>query len=472
MLCFLDLDTFSFNLLDLILPPVYISIILIFAIRTRNKYIAKNPIYKYYIPGLLVKMFGAITICLIYVYYYKNAGDTVAYFVEATYLQNLLYKDIFAYLDFVFVDNSPEKFYSYFDESTGYPWYFNNHHSFQVVKIASILMNFTFESFINTAIVLSTLSYLGIWKLYLLFCGKYPVLYKQFAFAILFLPSVVFWGSGILKDTITLSATCWYTYSFYQIFIGKSNRFINTLAILLMVYFIVELKPYIFIALVPGSMLWLYSMRIKRISNKIIKLVLAPFLLTVIALAAFFVLTQVSSNLGQYSSVDNIVDKAQATQRDFTTNKNYGDHYFDIGEFDGSYAGFVNKFPAAVVAGLFRPFIWEIGNIVMLIAAIENSILMGLTIYLMIKIGVWNFVKSISKEPLLFFSIVFSLFFAFSVGLTTANFGALVRYKIPAMPFFMASMLILNYHYKLSRIPKSKRLVRRVRAGINTVKPM
>jgi hypothetical protein len=58
--------------------------------------------------------------------------------------------------------------------------------------------------------------------------------------------------------------------------------------------------------------------------------------------------------------------------------------------------------------------------------------------------GIVNFYKTISGEPIIFFSIIFSVFFAFSVGLTTSNFGALVRYKIPAVPFYIAAMMIIK----------------------------
>jgi len=48
----------------------------------------------------------------------------------------------------------------------------------------------------------------------------------------------------------------------------------------------------------------------------------------------------------------------------------------------------------------------------------------------------------------LFFTVYFSVFFAFSVGLTTSNFGSLVRYKIPAIPFFLISLIIISATYK------------------------
>jgi hypothetical protein len=50
---------------------------------------------------------------------------------------------------------------------------------------------------------------------------------------------------------------------------------------------------------------------------------------------------------------------------------------------------------------------------------------------------------------------LFSITFAFSVGLTTSNFGALVRYKIPSIPFFLSSLIILyNLAYNYDEVFK------------------
>lgn len=38
------------------------------------------------------------------------------------------------------------------------------------------------------------------------FTTEFPDMYKSLAVSILFIPSVVFWGSGLMKDSITFSA--------------------------------------------------------------------------------------------------------------------------------------------------------------------------------------------------------------------------------------------------------------------------
>lgn len=55
------------------------------------------------------------------------------------------------------------------------------------------------------------------------------------------------------------------------------------------------------------------------------------------------------------------------------------------------------------------------------------------------------------KNHLLSFSLIFSLFFAFSVGISTSNFGSLVRYRIPVLPFFVACLFIMDYYYNRNR---------------------
>jgi hypothetical protein len=51
----------------------------------------------------------------------------------------------------------------------------------------------------------------------------------------------------------------------------------------------------------------------------------------------------------------------------------------------------------------------------------------------------------VGDEPMLIFTFVFSMIFAFAVGLSSYNFGALVRYKIPCMSYFMATIYIIEY---------------------------
>src|SRR4051812_23523657 len=67
---------------DLILTPVYLFYILIFAYLIRNIQLHHSPMRKYFIPGLMVKIFGGLGVLWVYGFYYKS-GDTFYYFYDS-----------------------------------------------------------------------------------------------------------------------------------------------------------------------------------------------------------------------------------------------------------------------------------------------------------------------------------------------------------------------------------------------------
>ena len=153
-----------------------------------------------------------------------------------------------------------------------------------------------------------------------------------------------------------------------------------------------------------------------------------------------------SGFLGDYS-LENVLDKAVLTQMDLKSEHYQGSAY-DIGDFEPTIRGIFSKMPAAINAALFRPYIWESYNFTMILSGIENLLMLAFTIYLLIKLKVYNLFRLMFRHRILFFTVYFSLFFSFSVGLTTSNFGSLVRYKIPAIPFYVISLIIISSTYR------------------------
>jgi hypothetical protein len=179
--------------------------------------------------------------------------------------------------------------------------------------------------------------------------------------------------------------------------------------------------------------------------NKLLKQTLTPIFILVSIGSAYILLNGLGSSLGEYR-MENILTKAVITQQDLKQDY-YGGSTFDIGDFDPTISGILSKAPVAVNAALFRPYLWEARNPAMIASGIENIILLTLTIYFLWKLRFFNLFRLMFRHHFLFFSISFSIFFAFSVGLTTSNFGSMVRYKIPAIPFYVASLYIISHTY-------------------------
>ena len=103
--------------------------------------------------------------------------------------------------------------------------------------------------------------------------------------------------------------------------------------------------------------------------------------------------------------------------------------------------------PSAFLRTLFRPSVFEITNIMSLMAAFENLI-----IVLLITLTVIFFSKKNLLNPWLWFSIIFTIILFTLSGLSTPVLGALVRYKAPALPFLGIILIYLFDFEKFSRV--------------------
>ena len=445
------INQYWIDIFDLLLAPIYFGIILIIAIGIKNRNIKKKPYYKYYIPGILCKMIGGVSLCLVYTFYYTVGGDVSNYFLSARTFVNVLldlnFSLFFEMLNF-YSNNIHQS--GLYDKDYGAIFFHNSdHYALFTVALCIPFCLLACKSFIATTLLVAFVSFMGLWKLYEVFVDQFPALQKQFAISIFFIPSVFFWGSGLLKDTFTLSSLGFLTYAVYRFLIKKERKMKYLLLLIFSSLIIVLIKPYIFFAIVPGSLIWIFFNRFTKIQSPVLKTLALPLLL--IIMASFIVTSMqfMGEYLGEYS-LDNVLTKAVKTQQDLVRGEQYGSNYYNIGEFDASFMGLVSKIPAALNMALFRPYVWDAGNPVMFLSGLENLFVLLFSLFILFKVKLSILFKSLFSHPLLIFSFLFALFFAFSVGLTTANYGALVRLKIPGIPFYLSSLYILFHLNNLS----------------------
>jgi hypothetical protein len=435
-------ETWEFVALPVLLLTIFaISFIII----QKNKH--KNPVYqKFYMRGLLAKISGSLIFCFVYLYYY-GGGDTTSYFESSMAMAKLCYQSPLKYLEALFTPPSPEA-HSLFSDQTGYPWsyLYNDSKTFLVVKLTSIFTVITGKSFFLTSILLSYFSYLGIWKLFTLFQRYAPEIEKKIAFAVLYFPSPLFWAGGVSKDTFTYTATALFVYCAHELFIKKKRTTGLFIFLFVSASIIINIKPYIFLVLFPGGLLWIFYEKIAKMRNKFLSFFLFPIIILSVSVLSYFVLTQLGDSMSKFS-IDNALETAAITNYDLKQDY-YGGSSFNIGDFDGTVGGMLKLFFPAMNAGMFRPYIWESRSLVLFIAGLENLFLLSFTLYILYKTKVTNTFRIIFKNPLLLFCTVFTILFAFMIGLTTSNFGALVRFKIPILPFFVTTLFIIDYLMK------------------------
>jgi hypothetical protein len=442
------------SLFDIFIAIIYFLVIIGLAFIIQSKNINKCPEYKYFTKGLIAKLTGVIAFCLVYVFYY-GGGDTVNYFLGSKALVGVLFQDFEKGIAVIFnTDSYLNSWYS-FNPETGFPphYMWKDALTFSVSRFTSPFYILASGSFLVTSFFTAIFSYLGVWRLFRLFNTIYPGNSKALFYIMLLLPTLVFWGSGIMKDSYVLGSTCWITYNFHQIFIVRKKLFWNIIFIILNLFILLNTKAYVLISIFPGIVLWLNSAYLKSSKSFLSKAIKLPFFVLIFGVGGFYAFSNLSSLMGVYGDVDTAIEQAQVIQQDLLRDEAYGSNSYNIGEIDGSISGMISIAPLAVFTAIYRPLFWEIGSPMMVVSVVENTILFIFSFYLLINIGPFRLVRILLSEPFLLYAFVFSILFAFGVGIAGTNFGALVRYKIPLVPFFFPMLFLV---FKISSKKKIK----------------
>ena len=428
------------ELRDIIVTPIVIILIYAIAFAVRSSVTDKvNRVY--FIPALTVKVIGALAVGFVYQFYY-DGGDTFNYHTQGSrYIWEAFMDSPATGLELLLTDGS--------DQTVGYKYssrilFFSDPSSYAVVRIAAIIDLFTFSTYSATALVFSLFCFIGMWMFFLTFYEQYPYLHRGLAIASFFIPSVFFWGSGLLKDTLTLGCLGFITYGVYRIFIMKNRSLIYWALLLIPLYGIYTIKLYILLTFLPSSIIWVFLANLQSIRSVVLKLMLFPFVISAAIAIGYFAMLKAGEDNNKYA-LNSLAKTAQVTAYDirYYTGRYAGSGY-SLGELDGTFGSMIRLAPKAINVSLFRPYLWEARNPLMLLSALESLFLLFFCFYILYKKNV-QILNAIS-QPNILFAILFSISFAFAVGVSTFNFGTLVRYKIPLLPFFLVALiLILDY---------------------------
>ena len=439
---------------DLVLTPLFLGVIIFIARRSRDKkYPVGHPLRNYYLPGLYVKLFGAIFIALIYQYYY-GGGDTFNYYNHSRIINSSLNDSFTVWLKLILriSPDSDPSLYPYVSQMV----FYTDPASHMVNVIGALFGLLNGTTYIPIALLFAYFSFTGIWAMYKTFAHIYPALVKPLAFAFLFIPSTFVWGSAIFKDTICMFGLGWMTYTTFRIFVNRDFSFRNFLLLAVSFYLIAVVKVYILLAFLPAISLWILLNYSHRIASLGVRFLVWIFFIGLTSLGFVFFANRFSKELNKYS-LERIAQTASSTRGWISYATDAEGSSYDLGEFEPTVNGMLSKFPAGVVVTLFRPFPWEAKKVIVALSALEAIVFLFGTLFCIVRNSFFGFFKRVFTDPNLTFFLVFSLIFAFAVGLSSANFGALSRYKIPCLPFYAAMLIILIY------VPyqKSRRVIKR-----------
>jgi hypothetical protein len=294
-----------------------------------------------------------------------------------------------------------------------------------IIRINAILYPISGGSLLTHSIVFAFLAYFGL-SLLLIGAQRFISNKKWLAVAIFLIPNLFLWSSGLLKEAILMLNTGILFYASSALYEKFSYKQLILLLLSFVLFFMT--KIYVLICILPAIVFLLFAKRFKRT-------ILYFFAVHI----AVVILVLSASLLTDKLDLMHVIDRKQ---QDFINMVEISDEVgskVDVPNLNPNIFSLILEAPVGLYHSFFRPHPLEWDSPVKLLAGLENYALLILLIIGIMKSGKmetrhWHF---------LLFTLSFVLIFYVIIGLSTPVLGALVRYKIPALPFIGASIVLL-----------------------------
>lgn len=429
------------TIFDYLLLPVYLYIFYIIIKKRSVKY--TDPVLrKFYFTSFYLHMLGAVAYACMIQYYY-GYGDSFTFFYGSNFFSSQIQQD-FTNIRYFFSSAAEVK--SWFDFEVGdqnVSGYFGIASNVFIMKIAAALSLIAFNKYLIITLFFGYFSFAGLWRLFLVFkdINKEREV-KILGWAILYIPSVWFWGSGLIKDSVCIGSIGFIIHYIYALFIKKQVSIKNIIPLAALVYMVLVIKSYIIIILTVGVSVYIFYKFVTPFKNIVIRaFIISVFLFAVLIIAFVTNISDQVKLLAEESmvQVESFKRNYDAVQNDDERSRGN----FMSRDMDLTLSGLIIQSPVAVFTCLFRPFLWESRKLVILLGSLESLLLFCCTLYVMFKLKFFGFFREIFINPFVFTSLIISLLFALIIGFTTYNFGTMARYKIILLPFYMFSLVSL-----------------------------
>lgn len=372
--------------------------------------------------GLVAHILGSTAKVLIVFYYYKD-GDMDSYIRDAQYITRLIRMDPGEWLmPYLQLGLHGEPRVPYLPPGqTG-----STRTIFVFTALHQLLFGVTRFGISYFVGVLSFASKVG---LYMAFREHYPERFRtRIAIACLLIPSAVFWSSSLSKEGLLWITCGWIPFGFHLFFFKKA-RAKGLLIMVAASYWCALLKTYVLIPMVLGFAVWLYlhaARNRKRPARTPLRSLAIATLAFGIAIAAIIGIGKVFPRY----DVMNFATEAENLRDNATVDSG---SYYSIG--GSGFAGQLTAAPLAALTAMYRPLIIEASNPLMLANALETTLLLLLTFYILRERGL-RIVTILRSSPAAMYCLIYVAVFSAAVGLTSTNLGTLSRYRMPMMPYF------------------------------------
>lgn len=380
----------------------------------------------------ILKVLAGCSLGLIYTYYYtdRSTADTFKFFDDSKVLYHALFNSPREFFEIFFgIHSDSDKCFDICAQMNAWnnqDVLFNDNKT--LVRLNVLFQFFSLGKYYVHVVFLNFFSFTGLIALFKLLQSYQKTKSKLLFLLMMFLPSVLFWGSGMLKDGLLLFALGLLLYSFNNLLTSSYSRrsiFAFAFCLLLLMF----TKLYVLFIIVPGLAAWYWSRKNKG----------ATVALKFIACYVIYLL--LGFNVGKVSEKYDVVDLVYYKQRNFNVlaHATRAKSVIEIPQIDATAWSLLKNSPAAIARVLLRPTWLEADSVFIRLSALENIFILFLVLLCML------FFKKVETRsaPIFSFSICFVICMYALIGLITPILGAMVRYKVPALLFIVFIILTM-----------------------------
>lgn len=401
--------------------------------------ISKIPFYKdaqiprkWFVIAFSLKVFASIFLTYLYSTLYTNrdTADIFKYFDDSKIMFDAIKTSPFDYIKMLIgFDGDTYIYNNYYQYMSNWERPYTN----DLFTDTHIIIRF------NAFVRLFSMGYIHVHNVFINFVSLtgLTIIYKsfkQFAFnkekalfyLLIIVPSILFWGSGLLKESLIFFALGIIFTNLFKLNNGFRPHYF--LYILLGVGIITYTKFYLVVALSVPVLGYLFN-HLLHIKKSIIGYLMAIALFIIsINVIPFFI--------PQLDFIKQIALKQQDFSRFVLVEG--ATSGFLLPELSDGFS-LLKNIPNALINTLIRPYLWECNALFVWLSAVENIAVLALIIVAII------FRKKMNKAQLniFYFNIIFVFSLFTLIGLTTPVFGAIMRYKIPGLILLLISILMV-----------------------------
>lgn len=374
-----------------------------------------------------LKVIAGILLFLIYTFYYtdRQTADVFKYYDDGEILGNAATKHP---IDFIKIMLGVEDQYLKDEYLNKMDYWFRPYdHGLRndnriVIRINAVLHILSFGNYFLHALIFIFLSFLGLFFMAKLFYNISESKIKAYV-ATFLIPSVFFWSSGVLKEALLIFALgifCWAVYK-----LAKAFSWSNLCLLLVGFGLLSSLKIYVLFALLPALLFWFIWMKLQLFWKALLTFLVTGAVLYFGAMLLHPNFDFISLLVGKQHDFINLAKTyhaGSAIYMDYLGNNSWS---------------ILKAIPLALFHVFTLPWLSHVKSPLYLFSIFENLIFFSL-----IPLSIFYFEKpNKSSMKFIVFSLIFILTLFTIIGLTTPVIGALVRYKMPAIPFLFFVLL-------------------------------